>query len=92
MSLKSTTNIIPMPRFGEDHLANVYSMFPLEVVDAQGVYLHTNDGRRILDLYGGHAVAVLGYGHPRWVEALTEQAKTLAFQSNAVADWLSLQA
>jgi acetylornithine/N-succinyldiaminopimelate aminotransferase len=84
MSLISSTNIIPMPRFGEDHLANVYSMFPLEIVDAQGVFLNTNDGRRILDLYGGHAVAVLGYGHPRWVQALTKQAKSLAFQTNAV--------
>jgi acetylornithine/N-succinyldiaminopimelate aminotransferase len=85
MSLKSTTNIIPMPRFGADHLAHVYSMLPLEVVDAQGVFLHTNDGRRILDLYGGHAVAALGYGHPRWVEALTKQARSLAFQSNVVS-------
>jgi len=84
MSLISSTNIIPLPRFGEDHLAHVYSLFPLEVVDAAGVYLHTNDGRRVLDLYGGHAVAALGYGHPRWVEALTKQAKSLAFQSNAV--------
>lgn len=84
MSLTSSTNIIPMPRFGEDHLAHVYSMFPLEVVDADGVFLNTNDRRRILDLYGGHAVAALGYGHPRWLEAITSQAKNLAFQSNAV--------
>lgn len=67
-----------------DHLAPVYAQFPLEVVDAQGVYLNTPDGRHVLDLYGGHAVAALGYGHPRWVEALTTQAKSLAFQSNAV--------
>ncbi len=38
----------------------------------------------MLDLYGGHAVAALGYGHPRWVEALSEQARSLCFQSNAV--------
>lgn len=67
-----------------DHLANVYAQFPLEVVDAQGVYLNTPDDRKVLDLYGGHAVAALGYGHPRWVEALTKQARSLAFQSNAV--------
>ena len=84
MSLISSTNIIPMPRFGEEHLAPVFSMFPIEAVDGEGVFLNTNDGRRILDLYGGHAVAALGYGHPRWVEALTKQAKSLAFQSNAV--------
>ena len=67
-----------------DHLAPVFAQFPLEVVDAAGVYLHTPDGRKVLDLYGGHAVAALGYGHPRWVEALTRQAHTLCFQSNAV--------
>ena len=48
------------------------------------MYLHTPDGRKVLDLYGGHAVAALGYGHPRWVEALAEQARSLCFQSNAV--------
>jgi acetylornithine/succinyldiaminopimelate/putrescine aminotransferase len=67
-----------------DHLAPVYSQFPLDVVDASGVHLHTRDGRRVLDLYGGHAVAALGYGHPRWLAALQEQARALAFQSNAV--------
>lgn len=67
-----------------DHLAPVYAQFQLEVVDAEGVFLNTADGRRVLDLYGGHAVAALGYGHPRWLAALTNQAKALAFQSNAV--------
>ncbi len=38
----------------------------------------------MLDFYGGHAVALLGYGHPRLVAALDHQARTLFFQSNAV--------
>ena len=67
-----------------DHLAPVFAQFNLEVRDASGVYLHTPSGRKVLDLYGGHAVAALGYGHPRWVEALSEQARSLCFQSNAV--------
>jgi len=67
-----------------DHLAPVFAQFPIEVVAADGVWLTTRDGRRILDLYGGHAVAALGYGHPRWVAALEHQAKTVLFQSNAV--------
>jgi acetylornithine/N-succinyldiaminopimelate aminotransferase len=67
-----------------DHLAPVYAQWPLDVVDAAGVYLHTSDGRRILDLYGGHAVAALGYGHPRLVATLEAQARALIFQSNAV--------
>ena len=67
-----------------DHLAPVYAQWPLEIVGASGVHLHTRDGRRILDLYGGHAVAALGYSHPRWQAALQTQAKSLLFQSNAV--------
>ena len=67
-----------------DHLAPVYAQFPLEVTGASGVHLVTRDGRRVLDLYGGHAVAALGYGHPRWLAALADQAHLLAFQSNAV--------
>jgi acetylornithine/N-succinyldiaminopimelate aminotransferase len=67
-----------------DHLAPVYAQWPIDVVDAHGVHLHTRDGRRILDLYGGHAVAALGYSHPRLLAALESQARALIFQSNAV--------
>jgi acetylornithine/N-succinyldiaminopimelate aminotransferase len=67
-----------------DYLAPVFAQYPLPVVSAEGVWLHTSDGRRVLDLYGGHAVAALGYGHPIWTRALTEQARSLSFQSNAV--------
>jgi acetylornithine/succinyldiaminopimelate/putrescine aminotransferase len=66
------------------HLLQVYEQLPLEPESAQGVHLHY-DGRRILDLYGGHAVAALGYGHPSMLQALTNQARELFFQSNAVA-------
>jgi acetylornithine/N-succinyldiaminopimelate aminotransferase len=67
-----------------DFLAPVFAQYPIEVVHAEGVWLHTRDGRRILDLYGGHAVAALGYGHPGWTRALQEQAAACNFQSNAV--------
>jgi acetylornithine/succinyldiaminopimelate/putrescine aminotransferase len=67
-----------------DHLAPVYAQWPLDIAGAEGVHLRTRDGREILDLYGGHAVAALGYSHPRWMAALEEQAKALLFQSNAV--------
>ena len=66
-------------------LAAVYAQYPLDIVRAEGVWLHTRDGRRVLDCYGGHAVAALGHAHPRWIEALTRQAMTIGFQTNAVA-------
>src|SRR5450432_1383183 len=67
-----------------DYLAPVFAQYPIEVTSAQGVWLTTRDGRRILDLYGGHAVVALGYGHAAWTAALTSQAKACNFQSNAV--------
>jgi acetylornithine/succinyldiaminopimelate/putrescine aminotransferase len=67
-----------------DPLAPVFAQYPLQVTHAEGVWLHTADGRRVLDLYGGHAVAALGYAHPGWTRALAAQAQVLNFQSNAV--------
>jgi acetylornithine/N-succinyldiaminopimelate aminotransferase len=67
-----------------DFLAPVFAQYPLEVVSAEGVWLRNRVGERILDLYGGHAVAALGYGHPGWTAALTKQAQSCNFQSNAV--------
>ncbi len=63
----------------------VYDQLPFVPVRAAGCDIVTANGRRILDLYGGHAVAALGYGHPRLVEAIQRQSKDLLFQSNAVA-------
>jgi len=66
------------------HLANVFAQYPIEVLRGEGVWLYARDGRKILDFYGGHAVAGLGYGHPRWLAALEHQARQMAFQTNAL--------
>jgi acetylornithine/succinyldiaminopimelate/putrescine aminotransferase len=68
----------------KSHLAQVFAQYPIEVAHGDGVWLHTRDGRKILDFYGGHAVAGLGYGHPRWLAALSAQARQMAFQTNAL--------
>jgi acetylornithine/N-succinyldiaminopimelate aminotransferase len=65
-------------------LAQVFAQYPVEVARGEGVFLYTRDGRKILDLYGGHAVAGLGYGHPRWLAALERQARQMTFQTNAL--------
>jgi acetylornithine/succinyldiaminopimelate/putrescine aminotransferase len=70
----------------EEHrwMLPVYPHYPVEPVSGEGSILHLRDGRELIDFYGGHAVALLGYGHPRLLAAMQEQAGTLFFQSNVV--------
>lgn len=55
------------------------------LVRGEGSYVWDADGNRYLDLLGGIAVNALGHAHPAWVNALTEQAQTLAHVSNFFA-------
>jgi acetylornithine/N-succinyldiaminopimelate aminotransferase len=81
----ATTSAIRALARQHNFLAPVFAQYPLEVASAQGVWLTSGRGERILDLYGGHAVAGLGYAHPGWTAALARQAESCQFQSNAVA-------
>ncbi len=63
----------------------VYAQMSFTPKRAAGCDIVTTDGRHILDFYGGHAVAALGYAHPRLTRAISEQSQRLVFQSNAVA-------
>ena len=66
------------------HLNEVYPMLPFSPVRGVGVYLENAAGRRILDFYGGHAVAALGYGHRDLSEAIARTSRDLVFQTNAL--------
>jgi len=68
----------------KSHLAQVFAQYPMEIAHGEGVWLYARDGRKILDFYGGHAVAGLGYGHSRWLAALERQARQMSFQTNAL--------
>lgn len=63
----------------------VYAQMPIVPERGSGCEIVTADGYRVLDMYGGHAVAALGYSHPRLLKAITDQSQRLLFQSNAVA-------
>ena len=65
-------------------LFDVYPLYDIEPVRAQGSYLWDADGARYLDLYGGHAVISVGHTHPRYVQALTDQLHKISFYSNSV--------
>jgi acetylornithine/succinyldiaminopimelate/putrescine aminotransferase len=79
-----TTLENPLQTAHAGHLAQVFAQYPIEVTRGEGVWLYARDGRKLLDFYGGHAVAGLGYGHPRWLAALERQARQMAFQTNAL--------
>ncbi len=51
------------------------SEFPLllEIERAEGVYMYTPDGRRILDLISGIGVSNVGHRHPRVLQAIQDQ-------------------
>jgi adenosylmethionine-8-amino-7-oxononanoate aminotransferase len=50
---------------------------PLPIVRAQGVYLYTEDGRRILDGISSWWVNIHGHSHPKLNEALSAQVRAL---------------
>jgi acetylornithine/succinyldiaminopimelate/putrescine aminotransferase len=66
------------------HLFAVYRQLGIEPVRGRGCRIWTREGRELIDFYGGHAVAILGYGHPGLLAALAAQAESLFFQTNAV--------
>jgi predicted acetylornithine/succinylornithine family transaminase len=63
---------------------DTYAKFPFSLERGEGMYVYDSEGKRYLDLYGGHAVALTGHCHPRVVQAVREQAGKLLFYSNVV--------
>ena len=60
------------------------SVAPMAAIGGEGVYLHTADGRKILDGSGGAAVACLGHGHKRVNAAIAEQLSRVAYVHTAL--------
>lgn len=63
---------------------DVYPLFDVTPVKADGVFLYDAVGKEYLDFYGGHAVISIGHSHPVYVKALTDQLQKIGFYSNAV--------
>jgi 4-aminobutyrate aminotransferase len=55
--------------------------YPLAVARGEGMYVYDLDGRKYLDFTAGIAVAATGHCHPRVVEAIERQARTLIHMS-----------
>ena len=64
------------------HVMEVYAPPPLDIERGEGARLYAKDGRAYLDCIAGIAVNALGYGHPKVVAALKEQADKVWHLSN----------
>lgn len=65
-------------------LFDVYPLYDIVPVKAEGCWITDADGRRYLDLYGGHAVISIGHSHPHFVKRLENQLHQIVFYSNSV--------
>ena len=61
-----------------------YKKMSIVAERGEGVWIYAEDGRKYLDLYGGHAVAATGHSHPHVVQSIKNQAEKLLFYSNLV--------
>ena len=69
-------------------LFDVYPLWDIEPVRAEGCYVYDAQGSKYLDLYGGHAVISVGHSHPYYVRRITEQLNRIGFYSNSVLNHL----
>ncbi len=69
-------------------LFDVYPLFDIEPIKAQGSYIWDKEDNKYLDLYGGHAVISIGHSHPHYIERITEQLNKIGFYSNSVQNQL----
>ncbi len=76
MSNALSLNTIPK------YLADVYPEYPIEVVRGHDLHLFDSKGRKFLDLYGGHAVSLVGHSNAEVIEAIARQGREMSFWSN----------
>ncbi|HEV2557365.1 MAG TPA: ornithine--oxo-acid transaminase [Microvirga sp.] len=63
--------------------AQNYEPLPIVLREAKGVWVTDTEGRRYLDMMSAYSAVSMGHGHPRILNAMMEQASTLAVTSRA---------
>lgn len=66
----------------EEALLHTYNRFQIVLEKGAGAYLYDVNGKEYLDFAAGIAVCSLGYGHPKYKEALKNQIDELMHTSN----------
>ena len=72
-------------------LFNVYPLYNVTPVKAEGVYVWDENNTKYLDLYGGHGVISIGHTHPKYVKALSDQLSKIGFYSNSIQNPLQVE-
>jgi len=65
-------------------LFDVYPLYNVTPVKAEGIYVWDENNTKYLDLYGGHGVISVGHTHPKYVADLSNQLQKIGFYSNSV--------
>lgn len=65
-------------------LFDVYPLYDITPVKGENCHVFDENGKKYLDLYGGHAVISIGHSHPDYVKAISEQVSNLGFYSNSI--------
>ena len=72
-------------------LFDVYPLMDVTIDHGKGCYVYDDKGQEYLDFYGGHAVISVGHCHPKYLQAMQEQASKLSFYSNSVKNPLQVK-
>ena len=75
-------NITDLKTQEENDFFHTYKRLQIEIVRGEGCYLYTSSGDKILDMFGGLAVNVLGYGHKKMNDAIKSQVDKYIHISN----------
>ena len=65
-------------------LFDVYPLYNVTPVKAEGCYVWDDKNEKYLDLYGGHGVISIGHTNPYYKETIEKQLSNIAFYSNAI--------
>jgi len=62
----------------------VFKLYPIAIDSAKGLELTDTEGKKYLDLYGGHGVISIGHCQEDYVKGLKAQLDKIGFYSNSV--------
>lgn len=66
------------------NLFDVYPLYDVTPVSAEGILVTDNKGQTYHDFYGGHAVISIGHSHPHYIKRIKDQLDKIGFYSNSI--------